>query len=61
VRAAVEAGELDPDRLAHFLKLGRQARDYERRHDVRLSRADERAWGRLIAQAHDQVRRKRGE
>jgi ribosome biogenesis GTPase len=61
VRAAVEAGELDPDRLAHFLKLGSEARAYERRHDARLSRADERAWGRLMAQAHRQIRRKRGE
>jgi ribosome biogenesis GTPase len=61
VRAAVEAGELEPDRLAHFLQLGREARDYERRHDARLGRADERAWGRMIAEAKRQIRRKRGE
>ncbi len=61
VRRAVEAGELDPARLAHFLQLGREARASARRHDARLSRADERAWGRLQAEAHRQIRRKRGE
>jgi ribosome biogenesis GTPase len=61
VREAVEAGELDTDRLAHFLQLGREARDYERRHDARLSRADDRAWGRFLAQAKIEIRRKRGE
>jgi ribosome biogenesis GTPase len=61
VRGAVEAGEVEPDRLAHFLQLGREARAYERRHDARLSRVDERAWGRLMVEAHRQMRRKRGE
>jgi ribosome biogenesis GTPase / thiamine phosphate phosphatase len=61
VRGAVEAGELEPDRLAHFLQLGREARAYERRHDARLSRADERAWGKVMVEAHRQMRRKRGE
>jgi ribosome biogenesis GTPase / thiamine phosphate phosphatase len=61
VRGAVEAGEIDPARLAHFRQLGREARAYERRHDARLSRVDERAWGKLLAEAHRQMRRKRGE
>jgi ribosome biogenesis GTPase / thiamine phosphate phosphatase len=61
VRGAVEAGEFDPDRLAHFLQLGREARAYERRHDAHLSRADDRAWGRFLAEAKRQMRRKRGE
>ncbi len=61
VRGAVEAGELDPDRLAHFLQLGCEARAFERRHDARLSRVDERAWGKLAVEAHRQMRRKRGE
>jgi len=61
VRGAVETGELEPDRLAHFLQLGREARANERRHDARLSRADERAWGRMMVEAHRQIRRKRGE
>lgn len=61
VRAAVEAGALEPDRLAHFLQLGREARSYERRHDAQLSRADDRARGRMLAAAMRQVRRKRGE
>jgi ribosome biogenesis GTPase len=61
VRDAVEAGALAPERLAHFLKLRREAQAYERRHDARLSRADERAWGKLMAVAHHQIQRKRGE
>jgi ribosome biogenesis GTPase len=61
VRGAVEAGELEQDRLAHFLQLGREARAYERRRDAQLSRADERTWGKLMVEAHRQLRRKRGE
>lgn len=61
VRGAVEARALEPDRLAHFRQLGREARAYERRHDARLSRVDERAWGKLMVEAHRQMRRKRGE
>jgi ribosome biogenesis GTPase len=61
VTAAVEAGELEPDRLAHFLKLVREAQAYERRRDAQLSRADERAWGRMLAVAKRQARWKRGE
>lgn len=61
VRAAIEAGELDPERLAHLLKLRAEARASERRRDAQLSRADERAWGKLMVEAHRQMRRKRGE
>lgn len=60
VRGAVDAGRLDPDRLAHFLQLEGEARSYARRHDAHLSRVDERAWGRFLAEAKRQVRRKRG-
>lgn len=61
VQAAIEAGELGAERLEHFLQLQSEARSYERRHDARLRREDERAWGRLIHEAKRQVRRKRGE
>ncbi|HSB19663.1 MAG TPA: ribosome small subunit-dependent GTPase A [Anaeromyxobacteraceae bacterium] len=61
VRAAIEAGELDAGRLAHFLQLQQEARAYERRRDARLRRVDERAWGKLTEEAHRQMRRKRGE
>ncbi|HEY3356686.1 MAG TPA: ribosome small subunit-dependent GTPase A [Polyangia bacterium] len=47
VRAAVEAGDLDAERLEHHRKLEREAQGYERRHDVRLRRQAERAWGQL--------------
>jgi ribosome biogenesis GTPase len=60
VRAAVDAGELEEDRLAHFVKLREEARSWERRHDPRLGRADDRAWGRFLAQAQREVRRTRG-
>jgi ribosome biogenesis GTPase len=61
VRGAVEAGTLEPDRFAHFLKLGQEARAFERRRDAQLSRLDERKWGKLSAEAHRQMRRKRGD
>lgn len=61
VRAAIADGSLELDRLEHFLQLQREARAWERRHDVRLRREDERAWGRLTQEAHRQMRRKRGD
>lgn len=61
VRGAVATGALAADRLEHFLRLGREARAAERRRDVRLRRADERAWGKLSDEGHRQMRRKRGE
>jgi ribosome biogenesis GTPase len=61
VRGAVEAGTLEPDRFAHFLQLGREALAFERRRNARLSRLDEREWGKLSAEAHRQMRRKRGD
>jgi ribosome biogenesis GTPase / thiamine phosphate phosphatase len=51
VKAAVAAGDLAPDRLEHFRTLAREALAYERRHDERLRRQAERAWGQL----HDEV------
>ncbi len=61
LQAALDDGSLDPERLEHYLRLGREARAAERRRDVRLRRQDERAWGRLMGQAQQQMRRKRGE
>jgi len=61
VRGAVEAGELDGERVARFLKLRDEARASKRRLDAQLSRADDRAWGRRMAEAHRQIRKKRGE
>jgi ribosome biogenesis GTPase len=61
VARAVEAGELDPDRVAHFLRLRDEAQGYERRRDARLSRADDRAWGRQVGKLLKlQARLKRG-
>lgn len=58
VRGAIETGALDDDRLSHFIRLQREGRSYERRHDVSLRRADDRARGRFLAKAKREVRRK---
>lgn len=61
VQAAIAAGRLDADDLAHWRKLEREARANARRRDVRLRREDERAWGRRYAQAIKQLKPKRRE
>jgi len=47
VREAVESGDLAAERLEHYRKLEGEAQAYERRHDERLRRQSERAWGQL--------------
>jgi ribosome biogenesis GTPase len=47
VKAAVESGELDAERLEHYRTLEREARAYELRHDERKRRQAERVWGQL--------------
>jgi ribosome biogenesis GTPase len=61
VVAAIEAGALEPIRLEHYQQLQSEARAYERRHNARLRKADARAAGRMIREAHQQAKRKRGE
>ncbi len=51
VRAAVESGELEADRLEHYVKLEREAQAYELRHDARKRRQTERVWGQLHEEA----------
>lgn len=51
VQEAVASGELDAGRLEHHRKLAREAQAFERRHDVRLRRRTERAWGQLVEEA----------
>jgi ribosome biogenesis GTPase len=48
VRAAVEAGEIAPERLAGFLKLRREAEAHELRSSTHEVRAHERRFSRLI-------------
>ena len=43
--------ELPADRLAHFRKLGQEARAYQLRHDEHLRRQSERVWGQLHKEA----------
>jgi ribosome biogenesis GTPase len=51
VKAAVASGDLDAGRLGHYRALEREARAYERRHNERLRRQDERRWGQLADEA----------
>jgi len=61
VREAVSTGRLPAERLEHYLKLGREARAYELRHDERLKRRADRTWGREMAVDADLIRQlKRG-
>lgn len=61
VKSAIAAGEITAERLDHLRKLEREALAYARRHDERLRRESERAWGRLSDEAAHSRRRKRGE
>jgi ribosome biogenesis GTPase len=51
VRAAIDAGELDAERVAHAEALREEALANERRLDVRQRRAAERAFGKRIREA----------
>lgn len=57
VRDATTAGDLAPERLAHYFKLEAEARSYEVRHDERRRRAAERALGRQYARDATTLRR----
>jgi len=60
VRESVAAGLLSAERLDHYLKLGKEARAYELRHDVRLRRSADRALGRRMASDLVLIRRFKG-
>jgi len=60
VRAAVEAGDLSPDRLDAWHKLQKEARANALRADVRLSRQAGRRWGALTAEGR-MIRRLKGD
>ena len=49
VRKAAAAGEISAERLEHYLKLEAEAHAYETRHDERLRRQADRAWGKRMA------------
>lgn len=60
VRAAVEAGDLSPDRLDAWHKLVREARANALRADVRLYRQSQRRWGALTDEGR-MIRRLKGD
>lgn len=51
VKAAVDAGGLDAERLWHFRKLEQEAQAWELRHDEHRRRQAERVWGQLADEA----------
>jgi ribosome biogenesis GTPase len=61
VKAAVAAGTIDAERLAHYRQLEKEGQAFALRHDVRQRREAERAWGRRYAQAVKQLKPKRRE
>lgn len=52
VRAAIEAGDLDADRLRAMRKLERELAAEERRKSPRAERAASRSWARKVRTAH---------
>lgn len=60
VRAAVEAGDLAPERLLSRRKLQREMRSQERRASTSASRAESRRFGRMIRDSCKQQARLRG-
>ncbi|MBI5544707.1 MAG: ribosome small subunit-dependent GTPase A [Deltaproteobacteria bacterium] len=61
LRAAVESGELEAERLEHYLQLRREAHAFELRHDERRRRQSDRAFGRMTREVGQLRQRKRGE
>jgi len=57
VREAVANGEIPAKRLDHYLKLEAEAHAYELRHNERLRRQADRAWGRQMASDAGLMRR----
>jgi ribosome biogenesis GTPase len=57
VRAAVESGGLDPERLESFLKQRREIRHLELKQDARARRRQEKAAGRRFATLLKEVKR----
>ena len=47
VAAAVESGRLDPDRLEHYRRLGREAAFEERKHDKAAAANTKRRWKQI--------------
>jgi ribosome biogenesis GTPase len=48
VRKAVAAGEVDPERVAAFLKLRREAEALEQRRDIHQARIRDRRFGKMV-------------
>jgi ribosome biogenesis GTPase len=58
VSAAVSEGRLDPDRLASFRKLAREAAFQQSRHDPLLQRANRQVWRARSKEARSHAKRR---
>ncbi|MBN2530736.1 MAG: ribosome small subunit-dependent GTPase A [Deltaproteobacteria bacterium] len=48
VRAAIESGDLDPERFFSYQKLGREVADYELRQDEYKRRKSDKVFGKIV-------------
>lgn len=60
IREAVAAGVLDRARLDSYVKLQKEVRSFEIRHDALARRANQQKWKKLSREAKDRARLKRG-
>jgi ribosome biogenesis GTPase len=60
VRAAIESGELDPDRFRAFRKLEREARRAELANDAVARKAERRRWTAVVRDVERGMRQKYG-
>lgn len=60
VLAAAQAGELQPERLANYRGLQREARSLTARRDERSKRTADKKLGRLYKRIQDETRRRKG-
>ena len=60
IREAVEAGILDRERFWSYVKLQKEIRSFEIRHDARARRTNQQKWKQLTKAARDRARLKRG-
>lgn len=60
VRGAVETGDLEPQRLANYHSLQREAQSLEARRDERLKRAADKRLGKLYKRIQQEKRERKG-
>jgi ribosome biogenesis GTPase / thiamine phosphate phosphatase len=51
VQAALESGDLDPERFFNYAKMGREVADFEERQDIYKRRKSEKTFGKMVKNA----------